>query len=808
MKERIIHLTVSHTRAVVAVMVIMSLGFASGLINWGAAARYVTQGIKNNSVPAIVKNILWFPFQVYLDKALSAPPGLFRLIIEDDIQAMIPEHLESKKTWRAMERLFGSSEFTIVAYGDSGASVLNEKNLSQTRILSQALEGIPEVDKVRSIATINKIESSEGGFAVSPLLPIDPDTPIDSSCLWHVRAYLAKNPDLKSSFISRDGMYACALVFYKTTGINEKEAARKVVACADSVLKGEKAVIAGTPFMRAVLARSIFSDIITLMPLVILVLFVMLIASFRTPHVIPLVFQVVVLTVFSTLGLMGWFGYRFMLINSTMPVVLLSIACADAIHIITHFFRLSRTGLSPEAAVRATMTDLMQPVFLTSLTTIAGFITLTTSPVTVMVPYGLFLSFGGFWVWVLSVFLLPARLSTYVPPAVRLLRGRNEPVSQSSRFVDTLGNAVCQRPKIVLIASIALVSVSVYGIFRVEIEVNFNNFFPRTNPIRVANEFIDMHFNGVTNICVMAQTSKDNGVKDPAVLGVVRDIAAYIERIPGMGTTMSLPAVIAKMNRTINDDSASYERLPETREQVAQLLELYSMSGDPSDFEKMVNNEYTATLINAPMRSLSTRHISAIIDSIDAYKATHANTALVHLSTTGFAVFIRDFVGLIIRSSLLSIICSIVLVFFISSIAYRSFLWAFFSILPLLCAVVLLFGLMGLFGIELNHVTALMTSLIIGVGVDFAVHFISQARLLLRNGEERETFVRTTIRNVGGPILVNSLTVSAGFSVLLFSNFVPMRFLGALVGISLLSCAFGALTIMAASVHLMRHRIR
>jgi predicted RND superfamily exporter protein len=282
----------------------------------------------------------------------------------------------------------------------------------------------------------------------------------------------------------------------------------------------------------------------------------------------------------------------------------------------------------------------------------------------------------------------------------------------------------------------------------------------------------------------------------------------HLEGIAGMGSSFSIANVIARMNRAMNGDNPEYDKIPETRDQVAQLLELYSMSGDPDDFERMIDYNYTTGLINARMKSISTNKIAEVIKEIDSFMRTEVDTALVDIEATGFSVFVRDFVKLVIQSSLISIFFSMVVVGLISFIFFRSLRWGIISILPLGSAVVLNFGLMGYFGIELSHITALMTSIMIGVGVDFAIHFIAHARELLHAGHARDHLVYETIDEVGRPILINAVSVALGFSVLLFSNFVPMRFLGALIGLSMLACAFGALTMMASIIHLMRERLQ
>ncbi|MFC1586314.1 RND family transporter [Fibrobacterota bacterium] len=818
MKKKFIKLVTSYPKPVMLIMVLLSLAMASGIFNLGATGAGIAKAFRTHSVLTIAKNIVLYPVKVYITGEFKANPEIFRLKVDDNILNMLPKDLPSRITWERLEDVFGSTEFTLVAFGTPGKDIINQASLDKLIHLSQALEDLEPVDRVQSLYSVNAIEAEPGGFTVSPLL--EDEAPADPEGLASIKAYLQKNPDIASHFLSGKGDYTAVMVVYKPEGVDEGQAAGLVSAVADSILKDENVVIAGLPFLRGVLAKNIVGDLVSLMPIVILVLFAMLVITLRTPHAIPLVFMVVVLSVLPMLGLMGWFHQKFMLINATMPTILLTIAAADSIHVISRFFREIRSEHDQRKAVQNTMDPLMLPIFLTSITTMAAFLTLLSSPIPAMVPYGIFVSFGVAWAWLLSVTLLPARLTMIKLHRIKKKQSFN---LLWDRLMDRLSALVCGHPKAVLVTGIAVILVSLGGVPLLQIEVNFNKFFPKSNPIRKANDFIDKNMNGVMNISfevrgkikdreavtedgdTVMQRSAD--IKDPRVLRTVRDISSRLEQIPGMGRTMSIANIIAKMNRAVNDDDPAQERIPDTRNQAAQLLELYSMSGDPEDFENIVDYDYSTCLVNATMKSISTSKITRVIQDIEDYVEAKVDTSIMNISATGFSVFLKDFVGLVIKSSLISIFFSMALIFIISLIFFRSPIWAAIAILPLFTAVILNFGLMGYLGIELSHVTALMTSIIIGVGIDFAMHFIAHARLLLRT-TDRDHVVHANIKEVGPPIIINAAAVSVGFTVLLLSNFIPIRFLGSLVGLSMVSCAFGALTVMASIIYLMRARLK
>jgi predicted RND superfamily exporter protein len=339
------------------------------------------------------------------------------------------------------------------------------------------------------------------------------------------------------------------------------------------------------------------------------------------------------------------------------------------------------------------------------------------------------------------------------------------------------------------------------GVSRVHVEVNIINFFKPTTSLRQSMEFLDKHFYGTLNFAFKV----DGDLKEPEVLEGMQRIQQQLEQEPSVGNTFSLADIIAKLHRVIMDDSIQYEIIPDSRAKVANLLTLYSMSGDPDDFSSLVDYDYQAGLITASVKMSATEELIAMVDRINAFVAGNESPVL-KVRLSGFPVFMRDFIQVLIVSSLRSIGLSLIMVMILAAIFYKSLRWGFIAIIPLSSAIALNFGLMGWLGIELSHITALFTAIIIGVGVDFAVHYIAQYRHFLATGLDRDAVSQATIDDVGYPILLNVAAISMGFSALLFSGFVPMNYMGGLVIISMLSCAVGTLTLMAAIIHILHRK--
>ena len=281
-------------------------------------------------------------------------------------------------------------------------------------------------------------------------------------------------------------------------------------------------------------------------------------------------------------------------------------------------------------------------------------------------------------------------------------------------------------------------------------------------------------------------------------------LQVFVEKNNKIAVTYSIADVVKQMHRTVMDDSLKYESIPTSREKVNNLFTMYSMSGDPDDFSAMIDYDYTVGLITALSTVMTTEEVFSFVVSVSNYITTYFNENL-NINVTGMIVVIRDMVIMIIQSSSLSILFSLMLIGIIASIFFKRILWGFLAVVPLTAAVILNFGLMGHFNVTLNHITAILSSIIIGVGVDFAIHFISQFRRLSQTAHEDQLSLEV-IKDVGYPIILDAGS-NMGFGALLFSAFVPVQYIGGLMVFAMISTSMGTLTLLSSTAEMLKDRL-
>jgi len=731
--------------------------------------------------------------------------GIRSLVIEDDFFKMFPTDMKSRLLWEDMTDEFGDSEFLFIAFGNKSKSIYNPKAIDAVRNLTLDLEQIDIVDRVISLTTVDRIGADpedEEELLIEKLFTDDATT-LDE--INRAVSYLNMNPDTKNRLISNDERFTAIAVRSLITSNdntyrNNTDLMEEVTPIVEKYLGGYEIHYAGNPYITGAVPGLIRSDASRLIMVGLFIMILLLYMNIRNIRAVLMILMVILLSLVSMNGFMGWMFYltgdvifNFTMLSTSMPIVLLTIANSDGVHVVTHYFKELRILSDNKKAIEKTMNSLGLPIFLTSLTTIIAFLAMIYSPIPQMMGYGLVISFGIFWAWFLSNSLLPSLLllSKWKP---------NSKGISSESYLERLSNKIGQKifkyPRSVLSIGMLLVLCGLIGISQLKVEVNIIKFFKEGNSIRESTEFVDENFGGTMSLLMRVNANMNS----PKTLNRISEIQDYIETHPEVKMSVSLSDMIKEAHKSLyNDDD--YYRIPDSLNQVRNLLFML-----PSEQKETVVNttSYSTGMIHTYLVSLSTEEIVEISDDIENFILTTSNDEI-KIESSGLMIMLKEFISMIIRSSIISIVVSIIAIFIISFIFFRRLAWALLSVLPLTSAVILNFGLMGIFGVRLSHLTALLTSIIIGVGVDFAVHYISSYRRHLREGKDASKLSYLTMSDVGYPILLDVVS-NMGFAALLFSDLVPLNYMGGLMIFAMLSTSFGTFLLMGTTIEILKNK--
>jgi hypothetical protein len=726
--------------------------------------------------------------------------GIQFFVIDDDVMKMLPKNLESRVSWDALQDEFGSTEMIFIAFGHKSKSIFTPEAFTAAWDLSEQLETSQKVEEVTSVSRVTRMDNIDGFMEIDDL---QPDRELSQEDVDNIKDYLDRNKTIKTRLVSVKDEYLVLMVQpYDTKGLDVFR--NEVVAITGPILKGYEIHYGGNAYVTGTMPEMIREDVQGLMKIGLLIMVSILLLNLRSPKGVALVVMVIGLSLLAMMGFMGWIyrltgsdRFLFTMANTSMPIILLTIANSDGVHVITKFFKDLRGKKDVRLAIASTMDSLLIPIFLTSITTIAAFLTMISSPLEPMIGYGISIGAGIVWAWFLSSLMMPSVISLLKWDA------NSDAISKPSIFeklIDKLGNLVLTHPKYVFSTGAIFVIIGLFGLMKVTVDVNMANMFKPGTEIRDSMDFMDRELTGTMDIRVRIE----GDMKDPETLSDMISLQEYMEKDEKVSVSYSIGNVVEQMHRTIMDDDPAFETIPENREKVNNLFTMYSMSGDPDDFSSLVDYNYEVGLVTALSKVMSTNEIFYYVEKMDIYIEENLNPDL-NINVTGMIVVFRDLVILIIKSSIFSITFSLFVIGLIASVFFKRILWGVLAVIPLTSAVIINFGFMGYFGIELSHITAILSSIIIGVGVDFAIHYIAQFRRLSRT-VSIDKLSKEVVDDVGYPIILDAAS-NMGFGALLFSAFLPIQYIGGLMVFAMVSTSLGTLTVLSALAELLKKRL-
>ena len=733
---------------------------------------------------------------------LAFSVGLLRLTTETDVENMLPEDHPSIEHTDQIEEVFEIADgVTVAVVADGPGGIYTAGRLARIKDLSDRLADVPGVapETVRSIFAVDDIVADPAGFAVVPLAESVPETPEEIAAL---RARIEANALVDGALVSADGSGTLLTVDIEPDA--DKAAIYYAVRALVSGSAGDglRTYVAGLPVIQGVVAEHVERDMRRMLPLVSLVIVAMLLVIFRSLRGVVLPLAVVGASVVIALGMMGFMGVPIYPLTTIVPVVLMAIGVADGIHITTRYYEGARAypGMSSKHLTVAAMREMWKPVVMTSLTTAAGFLSLLSSRMKPIYDAGIFTFVGVIAAMVLSLTMIPAALCLMRVPAIRQTRAW---WTRSDAIFRWLGFAVFRLRWMILAGSVLAVAASLVGIGSIRVDSNPIANFNADDPIPVADRLMNRLFAGGLVMHVTLESADAKRFIEPDALTAIDRFQRAVEKNPGVGGTFSLADPVKMMNRAMHAGDPAEFRIPDSRNLIGTYLLLYS--GD--DLGHYVNYARDLTNVQVYLRTSSTDRLGAIRTDVNAAVAEHlAPLRRVTVTVGGMGAVLVDIVRIIVDGQIWAILLSIAGVFVITAWMLRSVVGGAMAVVPISAATCLAFGSMGALGLALEPATAISACIGIGVGVDYAIHFLAKYRVLKEKGFGRRKLCAATMATAGRAIFFNAVVVIGGFAVLLASEFPPSRNMGIMITLNMAGGFLAAVTVLPALLAVIQPR--
>ncbi|HHL40984.1 MAG TPA: RND transporter [Deltaproteobacteria bacterium] len=724
------------------------------------------------------RTVLWLSLAVTIVLLAQFP----RIVVDTDPENMLAHDEPVRVTHDRVKKEFALHDAIVIGVfdEDSPVGVFRPDTLERIAAVTDAvmkIDGVMARD-VMSLITTDDIEAEAGSLRIEPLMG---RTVESGEAALAVRDAALKNPILKDLLVSGDGRAVTIFVPIKHKSESYR-ISREIEAVTAKLGGGESYHITGLPVAEDTFGVEMFRQMGVSAPLAGLLIFILMLAFFRRGVLVSSAMIVAMMTVIWTMGLLIGAGYTVHIMSSMIPIFLMPIAVLDSIHILSEFHgRFPAVG-QRRAAFEEVMEELFTPMLFTSLTSSVGFASLLFTPIPPVRVFGVFVALGIVIAWFLTITFIPAFVM--VLPE-RFLRGFGEGAGGGKgagtlmmRVQEAMGRFATRRAKTVLAACAVLFAVSLYGISKTVVNDNPVKWFHEGHPIRVADRLLNSHFGGTYMAYLVLDGGGDGVFKDPEALRYIERLQKALEEVEVVGKTTSVADVLKKMNFELRDEEPGADVLPSTARQAAQLFFLYEMSGDPEDLYHLVDPAFAKANIWVQLRSGDNRHMLDVERRVAEFMEREPPPPGIDARWAGLAYLNVVWQEKMVGGMLKALAGGGVTVLVIMMVLFRSVLWGLVSMIPLTLTIALIYGLIGFAGKDYDMPIAVLSSLTLGISVDFAIHMCQRTRQISAVSGEWSATVERVFGEPVRAIIRNMIVIAVGFLPLLVSPLVPYQTVG------------------------------
>jgi predicted RND superfamily exporter protein len=729
-------------------------------------------------------------------------------------------------TFRAYEQYrddFGSDEASYILYEAPGFEhgPWNLEVMRRIAQLTAALEDeVPFLYEVTSLSNAELIQGSPDGIDIRRLEDEFPETQEELLALREL--YLAK-PMLVGGIVSEDAEFGALIVEMDRSSTDPLEEIRLdpeggdgldnlypqvTQAAIEEILArpeydGIRFYHSGDVPMNDAYNRIIGGESALLMALTLGVITVIFFLFFRSLVSVVAPGLVVLLSVLACVGLIGLLGWSLDMSFGTVPTLLTAIGVAHSVHILSEFrAHFAELGDRRDALVQ-TLYLVGAPCLLTSITTAAGFASMSFVPIKSIAHMAIYSAFGVMMAFVLSLTLLMALLSFGRRTPLNEAREEDWVRAKGGRWMHTAllaiaGFAVRRRRPI--LAGFGLIFIaSGAGISQLIVDSNWLDDFSERVPLKSITRKVDDVMGGVTNVIYLFDAGEPDGIKEPAVL-------REMERVQRIGEThgelvrksYSLVDILKDLNQAFHGGDPAWHRIPDSRELVAQYLLIYEMSGG-EEAEEYVSPDYQRASLEMRLKLAMTSETAELVEAIDAELASRPTTAA-QVSLTGIGALWLKLLDYIVSSQIQGFLIAFVVIAGMMCLVFRSFRVGLIAMVPNLSPVVLTLGVMGLLGMPLDYNKIFIAVVAIGIAVDDTIHLVSRFHYEFERTGSYEEALNRSLEDVGRALLITSVALVLGFLCLTFSVMASSITFGVLLALTIVVALVADFLLMPALV--------
>jgi len=705
------------------------------------------------------------------------------LVFTNDYRYFFSEDNPQLLEFEALQDTYTKNDNVYIMLEPKQGDVFDKDFLVALKELTENSWQIPYSIRVDSITNFQHTYSEDDDLIVIDL--VDRAEELTSEDIAYIKQVSLSEPLLVGRLVSKSSHVVGINITIELPGKNEITEGPEVVSYARGMIEAfEKehpeidVYTTGIVIMNNAFPEASIKDMQTLIPFAFAAIIIGLLLFLRSFTGTITTFFVIIFSIMAGMGLAGWMGFKLTPPSASAPTMILTLAVADCVHFFTTFLNSMRTGMDKRAAIKESLRINFHPIFLTSLTTVIGFLSLNFSDVPPFRDLGNITAMGVIFAFILSVFFLPA-ITAILPFRVK------QQADKKTVLMKSIAEFVINKRKVLLWSMGVIIVVFVGIIPRNEVNDQFVEYFDESIEFRRHADYVSDNLAGLYSIQFSLEAQESGGISEPEFIETMDNYAEWLREQPEVRHVDTVADTFKRLNKNMHGDDNAYYSLPDNRDLAAQYLLLYELSLPYGlDLNNQINIDKSSTRISTTIETLSTVEMLAFEGRAREWIADNAQG--INMIASSPAVIFSHLGMRNVKSMIIGTLVALALISVILIFALRSLKLGLLSLIPNLAPIGVAFGLWAIFDGEIGLALSIVAGMTLGIVVDDTVHFMSK---YLRAKREKNLNARDAVRyafaNVGTALLVTTVVLAVGFSVLALSAFELNSVMGLLTAITI-----------------------
>jgi predicted RND superfamily exporter protein len=758
-------------------------------------------------VSAALARVLWrvryLLSALIIAGALVFAPSVAVTRIDNDLTSWFSTTDPIYQQYEKFRDEFGGTRTLIVAVrAPSRERLFSEEAFAFIDKVSGDIERVETVERVNSLSTATVVDAvpatagDDGGIEVRPLID---DVAVKGAAATGQRAL--DDDLLRGDLISEDATVTAIIVSFDEARIDDVRAGviEKIHAIVDPALpEGFEAFYNGSLEISETYNRITVENQSKFTPPILILTLSAVFLMFRSWRKTALTLMAIGVSVLWTMGLYSTLGFSFNVLASMIVPLVIVLAIADDVHIIQHFDQAVRAGATAEEAFKGTITHMTAPLLGASVTTALGMLSLATSNVVAVRAFGVGAAVGVMVDFAISI--------VFVPTVLAWMRAEHTVPPQERWFMEPLKRVALfstNHAKTILAIAGVLVVLAVAGVMRLTVDTNHIAFFSRNHPLGKSAAVIDDKLAGVYGFQIMLE-GPAGSMQQPETLRRIDALASRIEAFPEVRKVTTLADYVKRINRELEGGAAAASVIPAEADKIAQELFVFTLADEGRhELQRVVSSDGSASQISVKLQAMSSDLLWTYVADVERFAGEAFAGTDIRPTVTGSGKLFAQLDHYLVTSQISSFATAFVTVFAVIFIVFRSWRYGALAIVPNLFPVLAVFGVMGWLGISLNIATVMVASVALGVVDDDTIHFISRFKRERERGAAVPVAIERATIYEGRAALTTALINSAGFAVLMLSEYRPSAWFGGLLALTMIVAFLAEVFILPATIVLL-----